>query len=110
MTEDYISLTEAAKRSPGRPHVASVWRWARRGVKTRGGERITLGHIRAGGKIFTTEQNLNDFFERVAEADAAHFAPKRQAPAPPTTDRKRQRSIELAEAELAEAGIIEGAK
>ena len=47
MTGEYINLTEAAKRSPGRPHSASIWRWMRKGVLSRSGERITLDHIRA---------------------------------------------------------------
>ena len=67
MTGTYINLTEAAKRSPGRPHTASIWRWMRKGVLSRGGERITLDHIRAGGKLFTTESALETFFQRVGK-------------------------------------------
>jgi hypothetical protein len=43
-------------------------------VRSRAGLRITLKHIRVGGKIFTTEAWLREFFEKVADADAAYFA------------------------------------
>ncbi len=103
---DCITLSEAAALSPGRPHVASVWRWARRGVKTRSGGRVRLKHIRAGGKLYTSEAWLRQFFEAVAAADAAHFDADPPTPPKPPTDRQRQKSIEQAERTLQEAGVL----
>ena len=106
MNNNYIDLTQAAKLSPGRPHVASVWRWCRRGVKTRSGGRVRLEHIRAGGKLFTSEAWLTAFFQAVAEADRAHFEVDRSAPLQPPSDRRRERSVKAAESTLMRAGIL----
>ena len=105
--EDHIDLTEAAKRSPGRPSPSAVWRWCRRGIKGRSGERVKLEHIRVGGRIYTTGESLSRFFTAVAEADSAHFDHRRETPTKATsrTEAQRKRAIERAEAELAEAGI-----
>ncbi len=68
-----ISLTQAAKIAPGRPSTNCVWRWCRRGVRARDGERVRLRHVRIGGKIFTTADWLADFGNALAEADAKYF-------------------------------------
>ena len=101
----HITLSEAAKRSPGRPSSCAVWRWCRTGIKARTGDRIRLEHIRAGGRLFTSEAALEAFFARVAEADREHFADR---PAPPksATSKQRKRSIEHAEGVLQSGGIL----
>ncbi len=71
--DGYISLTQATKIAPGRPSINCVWRWCRRGVMSRSGERIRLTHIRVGGKLFTSSAWLDEFGRRLAEADARHF-------------------------------------
>src|SRR5262245_2324007 len=73
LLDEYITLGQAAKALPGRPSTNCVWRWCRRGVLARSGERITLEHVRVGGKIFTTKKWLTDFGRRLAAADVAHF-------------------------------------
>jgi hypothetical protein len=81
---EHLTLTEAAKLAPGRPSSNCIWRWCRRGVLARGGERIRLEHIRAGGKILTTAAWLATFTKRLAEADTAYFDRReREAPPPP---------------------------
>ena len=106
MQIEHITLTEAAKLSPGRPSSNAVWRWCRKGIKSRSGHRIKLDHIRAGGKIFTSAESLEKFFADVARADREYFKDPDpiQRPKQPT-ETQRQRSIERAEAELAKAGI-----
>jgi hypothetical protein len=69
----YITLTKAAQLAPGRPSTNCLWRWCRRGVLARTGERIRLRHVRVGGKIFTTELWLAEFGRQLAEADRAYF-------------------------------------
>ena len=106
IAQDYITLSQAAKCSPGRPSSNAIWRWCRKGIKARSGQRVRLGHIRVGGKIFTTIQNLESFFAAVAEADKDYFdcpatTPRITVP----TSKQRQRSIQRAEARLALAGI-----
>ena len=107
MDEKFISLAEAAKRSPGRPSANAVWRWCRKGVKARSGERVGLDHVRAGGKIFTSIISLEKFFSELARADRDYFSdpdPKPSRPKQPTK-KQRQRSIRQAEATLKRAGI-----
>ena len=72
-TEEFITLSEAAKHAPGRPTTAAVWRWARQGVKARSGTRVFLRHVRVGGRIFTRPDWLGQFFAATAQADVQHF-------------------------------------
>lgn len=112
----YISLTDVAKYAPGRPSANCVWRWCRRGVLARNGERIRLKHVRIGGKIFTTRRWLDDFGRGLAAEDAKYFSlseataavaraelphSPRQPHAPQSEyERRRRDEIEAAEREL----------
>ena len=69
----YLTLSEAAQRTPGRPSVSALWRWARRGLVGRSGARVFLKHIRLGSRLLTTERWLLDFGHALAAEDAAHF-------------------------------------
>lgn len=107
--EDLIGLAKATKLCPGRPDTSAIWRWCRRGVLTRGGERICLEHLRVGGRIYTSAEALRRFFRTVTEGDARHFDQRRRRQ-PKTTsrtrsDRQRQRDIQRADSRLAAAGI-----
>lgn len=104
----HITLGQAAKLSPGRPSSCAVWRWCRVGIKSRNGERIRLSHIRAGGRIFTTEAALTEFFEHVTKADREHFDAPPTPPPPPKgrTSGQRKRSVQAAEQVLREGGIL----
>jgi len=99
MHDDYITMSEAAKRTPGRPASATIWRWARKGIRTRTGSLVRLRHIRAGGRIYTRAEWLQAFFDEVANADIAAGQP-----APPESE-----SIviphEQADRELRAAGL-----
>ncbi|OQZ07105.1 MAG: hypothetical protein B6D36_01595 [Planctomycetes bacterium UTPLA1] len=72
-TDEHLTLTEAANVAPGRPSANCIWRWCRRGVKSRTGERIRLQHVRMGGMIYTTARWLEEFGRTLAEADAKYF-------------------------------------
>ena len=65
----YIPFSEAAKFAPRRPTYGTIWRWAQRGLTQRNGVRINLRSVRVGGRLYTTEQWLRQFFDQVAEAD-----------------------------------------
>lgn len=115
--DDHLTLTEAAKIAPGRPSTNCMWRWCRRGVLSRTGERVHLQHVRIGGKIFTTARWLDEFGSRLAEADAAHFrlteedvcpTPTRPSPRKARRERfqrHRRDTIENANQELEDAGL-----
>ena len=107
-TTDYLTISEAAKIAPGQPHLSAVWRWCRRGILTRAGGRVYLKHIRAGGRVFTTAQWLNDFYAAIEDGDLEHFSkPKNGGAKLPKarTPNARQRAVERARVELAKEGI-----
>lgn len=88
----YLTLTDAAKLAPGRPSTSCLWRWCRKGVKSKSGVTVRLQHARFGGRVFTTSEWLDDFGKAVAEADRAYFeVPDDPLPQVPTS-RSRSRS------------------
>lgn len=99
--EDYLTLTQASAVTPGRPSPSAMWRWARKGVKARTGERILMRHVRAGGRVFVTRAWILDFVEALASRDSEYFSakdqaaagapPRSQAFASPTRPRKPRR-------------------
>ncbi len=97
-TESVVSLTEAARILPTRPHASTMWRWYKRGVRG-----IRLETVVIGGKRYTSREALQRFIDRTTEAHDGGAA----APAKPIHETLRQRraAITKAEAELAEAGI-----
>ena len=72
--QEYITLTQAARLMPNRPSINCVWRWARKGVLARNGQRIRLEHVRLGGKLFTTAAWMAQFGVALAKADVDYFA------------------------------------
>ncbi len=114
--EEHLSLSEACKIAPGRPSTNCVWRWCRRGVLSRSGERVHLRHVRVGGKIFTTAGWLDDFSRALTDADAKYFRQNEDDAAPQPAQscpkRRRQRfehhrreTVESANQELDDAGL-----
>ena len=114
--QDLLPLSQAAKIAPGRPSSNCLWRWCRRGVLSRGGERVYLRHSRIGGKVYTSKQWLDDFGQALADADAAYFRQNEDdvvaQPAPSGPKRRRQRfeqhrrdTLEKASQELEDAGL-----
>jgi len=95
---EYITLTQAANLAPGRPSTNCLWRWCRRGVLSRGGERVRLQHVRVGGVIYTTVHWLAEFGRTLAEADTRYFdlcasaAEAAQAREPRTARQRRRAS------------------
>ena len=109
-TMDYITLTEATKLAPGRPSTNCIWRWCRRGVLSRGGQRVRLQHVRIGGKIYTTAGWLHQFGRSLADADAVYFSLDAEVAAShsdssrPASPRLREADIQRAERALKAAG------
>lgn len=112
--DERVTLSQAARLAPGRPSPNCVWRWCRRGVLARTGERVRLEHVRLGGRLYTTPRWLEAFGRRLAEADAAYFdatngdagrervtAPASSAPAsaPGPAPRRRRRPTDREEAD-----------
>lgn len=66
----YLTFAEAGKTIPGCPRTHStVWGWAHKGVKVRGGSRVYLRFIRVGGHQYTTAEWLSAFYDELAQQD-----------------------------------------
>ena len=94
-SEDLLSYPQASRECPGRPHVSTIFRWARRGVRG-----IRLETVLCGGRRFTSRQALKRFHERVTAA-----ADGRKAEARSTAAHRRQAEIDRAESKLADMGL-----
>lgn len=89
--QEHISLNEAARIAPGDVSPNCLWRWCRRGVLARSGDRIKLQHVRIGGKLFTTAKWIDEFGQRLAEADAQYFdGTEEPDPAPASAPSRRR--------------------
>jgi hypothetical protein len=88
-SERLISLAEATKVLPGRPHLSCLHRWRLRGVAG-----IKLETVRVGGRRYTSDEALQRFIAAVTAAADGKAVPVR-------TPRQRVRDIERAERELA---------
>ena len=109
-TGKYNTLTDVAKTIPGRPSTNCIWRWCRKGVLSRSGQRVRLQHVRIGGKLFTSGEWVTEFGRLLAEADTDYFSigdnPAPSIPAPRSqTDNQREKAYERAERELKEMGV-----
>ncbi|MDZ4684032.1 MAG: DUF1580 domain-containing protein [Planctomycetaceae bacterium] len=58
--KDAIPLTKAADFVPGRPHSATIWRWATKGVRG-----VKLASWVSGGKRVTTLAAIEEFLRRL---------------------------------------------
>jgi hypothetical protein len=88
--ETLLSLPDAAKALPNRPHTSTLHRWRLRGVRG-----VKLETCLIGGRRFTSQEALERFTgSTTAAADGE--------PMPVRTPARRARDIEKAEAELNE--------
>jgi hypothetical protein len=91
--EKMIRVGEAANHIPGHPHVATVWRWALRGVRG-----VKLETVLVGAQRFTSHEAIERFIVATTAKANGESAPVR-------TPRQRERAIDRAEKELAAEGI-----
>ena len=101
--EQLLSLTDAAKALPPidgrRPHISTIWRWCRRGVRG-----VRLEYVRLGHRVCTTREALGRFAQRLADADEQPVQ-KRVTTSKRRTDRQRARAVAQADRELEASGI-----
>ncbi len=101
--EHVISLTQATKILPNRPHVSSLWRWCRKGIGD-----IRLEYIRCGRRIYTSVEAVERFCHALAAADDQRADPGARPISSATKSRTAQQmkaDIAAAKATLAAAGI-----
>lgn len=92
-TEQIVTLTDAAKLLPNRPHVSTLWRWRKAGIRN-----VQLENLMYGGRRVTSLEALNRFFASVTAITDGQ-------PMSVVTPRQRQRQIELAEQRADELGL-----
>ena len=96
-----FTLSEVAKRLPGRPSTCSLWRWCRKGHRG-----VKLSYTRLGKKILVTPEALVEFCRAVAELDQPLPETKPKSEYIPRTYKKqtpRKRTPEERAAAAAEA-------
>ena len=93
-TETLIPVSKIPANFPGRPHIATCWRFIQRGCRG-----VKLETALCGGKRYTSLEALQRFVERTtAAADG-------DSPAIASTPSARRKAHERACAELDAAGI-----
>lgn len=112
-TGRFMTLAEVAKyvgNGEKRPHISSVWRWCRIGVKGK-----KLEYLRMGNRILVRPESVDIFGKELAKLDQE--TPLLSVPTPRTTPpakrgRKprspeaRARSIKAAEERLRARGVL----
>ena len=91
--ETVIPIAEAPHQIPGRPSLATVWRWVLCG--TRAGK---LESVLIGGRRFTSLESIQRFARQSTAAADGDTPPAR-------TPRQQERAIIAAERECEQAGI-----
>lgn len=66
LTEDLLTITDAAKELPQRPHCSTLQRWRKRGIR---GVKLEAALI--GGRWFTSRQALRRFVRNATVAAVA---------------------------------------
>ena len=101
-SETLLSLTDATKALPRidgkRPHISTLWRWCRKGLRG-----VRLEYVRVGHRVCTSQAALSRFTNNLAAADDTPEA--RPLSIPISNDNTRAASISRAELILARAGI-----
>lgn len=92
-SETILSIADAARRLPGRPHLSTVWRWITTGTRYGKLESIVIG-----GQRYTSAEAIQRF------AESSTRAANGERPTA-TTSKQRQWQIEAAEKRLEELGI-----
>ena len=98
-TETIVSMSEAARRMPGRPNVRTLWRWRKKGING-----VKLETIKCGYKRLTSLEAVQRF---VAASTAAvdQPMPRETASVPGRGRGSSKRRRESTRKELAAYGL-----
>ena len=103
----YLSLSEAVEMIPSKPSTNAFWRWCRRGLKARNGNIVRMEHCRIGGKIYVTEDAIEQFFSSLAKADTEYFEQQEQMQVPVSqNDKLKDDRMSETERFLREEGVL----
>jgi Protein of unknown function (DUF1580)/Helix-turn-helix domain len=59
--EELLTISEASKEFPIRPHTTTVWRWVHRGING-----TKLESIKIGGRRYTSKEAINRFISETS--------------------------------------------
>ncbi|HMO13032.1 MAG TPA: DUF1580 domain-containing protein [Pirellulaceae bacterium] len=90
LDQELLSIKQAAKLIPSKPHAATLFRWM-----TKGSRGHKLQSWLVGGQRFTTALAIEEFIGKLSGGSAPSGQPSKS----------RQRAIEQAEKELSELGL-----
>ena len=97
-TEVLLTMTEAARLLPGRPHVSTLWRWRSKGVNG-----VRLDTVKCGGKRWTSREAIARFVEESTAAADRHMPSDRASDA--VRDRRSRARRGRVEKELSAYGL-----
>lgn len=90
--QNAMPISQAAQYIPGRPHIATIWRWTSKGVRG-----CKLKTVRIGGRTMVTLADIEDFLNRLNSSATSDI--------PQITPCQRQQQSEAARKELEKMGI-----
>jgi len=93
-TETVIRLSQASEHFPGRPSIATLYRWI-----TRGARGARLESVVCGAQRYTSIEAIDRFFAATTANSVGGSAPAQRR-----TTRRREADIRRAEERLARAG------
>ena len=73
--ESMLTLNAAAQTVPGKPHVGTLARWIRFGIRG-----VHLESLMIGGRRYVSRESIDRFFEQLSRSTNKH------GPAAPPTD------------------------
>lgn len=104
-SEQLLSLSQAAKRFPGRGRknvsATSIRRWIGRGVPGPNGQRIRLRAVRLASQLLTSDLWIQEFLDQLATSE---IAPTSTPVSPPPNSKRWLREAERAGRRLQEMG------
>jgi hypothetical protein len=106
-----VSLSAAARQLPGRGtskvNPATVWRWARDGVRAPGGRRVRLEVALCGARHVTSQAAVDRFIDALnaPAGEGNGEADSKGAGQPGRDGRAREREVAAARAELERRGV-----
>lgn len=92
-SETIITVTQAARKCPSRPHVSTVWRWILNGLNG-----VQLESVKIGGRRFTTFEAVQRFIEATTRPDTGGASIRR-------THKARLIAVEAAVEQLGNDGV-----
>lgn len=93
-SEELVAIPDTPAEMPNRPHIATVWRWIKRGCRG-----VKLETVLVGGRRYTSRESIFRFVEATTEAADSGSATS------PNLSPSRRRAHENANRELDDAGI-----